>query len=70
MMDNEFHAIDLAVLQRLVANGAVWANNRSSGACRPEYDQNDPHWKRVAKDRARRKAAKKHKQHMRRSGRG
>jgi hypothetical protein len=65
-MFGDMHPIDAAVLDLLGAAQPQRRGNWTPGTWEP----GDPHWKRVAKDRARRKAAKKHKQHVRRIGRG
>lgn len=68
-MDEQMRPIDWTAITGGSLKDAVWVGrSSSSGYSAPTFPPGDPHWKRVAKDRARKKAAKKHKKHMRRMG--
>ena len=67
MNELEFRSVTQGELGELVRR-IVAANHANRAFAPAAFAPNDPHWKRVAKDRAKRKAAKKHKQHMRRMG--
>lgn len=69
-MEGDLHPIDASMILGRVLGwiGPVGGRARMFGNSKV-FGVGDPHWKRVDKDRAKRKAVRKQKQQARRSGR-